>query len=160
MHLGPPTRNAEARAPCRRPQVSTDVRERLKAEFPFLSDEDFARLAGGGGTPGHRAGGGAWGGVGGGGGGVEGGVDDMDFDDVGDSDDSSEGIPLVPVEGALEALRREWRDRNEGEMVFTIVFSAELGLRSTRALSRIVLLLFAEQVCRGNGAIGLVGPRR
>ena len=59
MHVGPPTRNAEARAPCRRPQVSTDVRERLKAEFPFLSDEDFARLAGGGGTRGHRAGGGA-----------------------------------------------------------------------------------------------------
>ncbi len=41
----------------------------------------------------------------------------MDSDDVGDSDDSFEGIPLVPVEGALEALRRERGDRNEDEMV-------------------------------------------
>ena len=160
MFLGPPTRSAEARAPCRRPQVSADVRERLKAEFPFLSDEDFARLGSGGGRPGHGAGGGGGGGGGVGGGGVVGGADDMDVDDGGDSDDSSEGIPLAPVADALEALRQAWRDKDEDEMVFTIVFSADIGLRSTRALSRIVLVAFAEQAYRGNGAIGLAGPRR
>ena len=78
----------------------------------------MGRVGGGGGKRGDGAGGGAWGGVGGGGGGVEGGVGDMDFDDVGDSDDSSEGIPLVLVAGALEALRREWRDIHEDEMFF------------------------------------------
>ena len=101
------------------------------------------------------------GGGGVGGGGVVGGADDMDVDDGGDSDDSSEGIPLAPVADALEALRQAWRDKDEDEMVFTIVFSADIGLRSTRALSRIVLVVFfAEQAYRGNGAIGLAGPRR